>query len=59
VDKSTNYRAFDEPARGCAGLSKAENQWHEMMRTAGSLNLSTINASEILLTTEKLKAVRT
>ncbi|MWF52657.1 Tn3 family transposase, partial [Escherichia coli] len=42
VDKSANYGALDELARGCADLSKAEDQWDEMMRTAGSLKLGTI-----------------
>ncbi|BFI60241.1 DDE transposase (plasmid) [Yersinia pseudotuberculosis] len=48
VDKSANYGALDELARGCADLSKAENQWDEMMRTAGSLKLGTIHASELI-----------
>lgn len=48
VDKSANYGALDELARGCADLSKAEDQWDEMMRTAGSLKLGTIHASELI-----------
>ena len=48
VDKSANYGALDELARRCADLSKAENQWDEMMRTAGSLKLGTIHASELI-----------
>lgn len=48
MDKSANYGALDELARGCADLSKAENQWDEMMRTAGSLKLGTIHASELI-----------
>ena len=48
VDKSANYGALDDLARGCADLSKAENQWDEMMRTAGSLKLGTIHASELI-----------
>lgn len=48
VDKSANYGALDELARGCADLSKAEEQWDEMMRTAGSLKLGTIHASELI-----------
>ena len=48
VDKSANYGALDALARGCADLSKAENQWDEMMRTAGSLKLGTIHASELI-----------
>jgi TnpA family transposase len=48
VDKSANYGALDELARGCAYLSKAENEWDEMMRTAGSLKLGTIHASELI-----------
>lgn len=54
VDKSANYGALDTLdaldalARGCADLSKAENQWDEMMRTAGSLKLGTIHASELI-----------
>ncbi|WP_442780975.1 Tn3 family transposase, partial [Citrobacter sp. R1] len=31
-----------------ADLSKAEDQWDEMMRTAGSLKLGTIHASELI-----------
>ncbi|MDZ0125724.1 Tn3 family transposase, partial [Klebsiella pneumoniae] len=48
VDKSANYGALDALARGCADLSKVENQWDEMMRTAGSLKLGTIHASELI-----------
>lgn len=48
MDKSADYGALDELARGCADLSKAENQWDEMMRTAGSLKLGTIHASELI-----------
>lgn len=48
VDKSANYGALDALARGCAELSKAENLWDEMMRTAGSLKLGTIHASELI-----------
>lgn len=48
VDKSANYGALDELPRGCADLSKAEDQWDEMMRTAGSLKLGTIHASELI-----------
>jgi TnpA family transposase len=48
VDKSANYGALDELARGCADLSKAEYQWDEMMRAAGSLKLGTIHASELI-----------
>ncbi|MDQ1212584.1 TnpA family transposase [Pantoea anthophila] len=48
VDKSENYGALDELARGCADLAKAEDQWDEMMRTAGSLKLGTIHASELI-----------
>ncbi|MEL5558474.1 Tn3 family transposase [Serratia ureilytica] len=48
VNKSANYGALDELARGCADLSKAEDQWDEMMRTAGSLKLGTIHASELI-----------
>lgn len=48
MDKSANYGALDELARGCADLSKAEDQWDEMMRTAGSLKLGTIHASELI-----------
>ncbi|HDL7024491.1 TPA: Tn3 family transposase, partial [Yersinia enterocolitica] len=48
VDKSANYGVLDALARGCADLSKAENQWDEMMRTAGSLKLGTIHASELI-----------
>ncbi|HGM6668107.1 TPA: Tn3 family transposase [Serratia marcescens] len=48
LDKSANYGALDELARGCADLSKAEDQWDEMMRTAGSLKLGTIHASELI-----------
>lgn len=31
-----------------ADLSKAENEWDEMMQTAGSLKLGTIHASELI-----------
>lgn len=48
VHKSANYGALDELARGCVDLSKAEDQWDEMMRTAGSLKLVTIHASELI-----------
>nr|AWF77820.1 Mobile element protein [Enterobacter cloacae] len=48
MDKSANYGALDELARGCADLSKAEDQWDEMMRTAGSLKLGTIQASVLV-----------
>lgn len=48
MDKSANYGALDALTRGCADLSKAENQWDEMMRTAGSLKLGTIHASELI-----------
>lgn len=41
-------RLLDELARGCAELSKAEDQRDEMMRTAGSLKLGTIHASELI-----------
>ncbi len=44
LDKSANYGALDALARGCADLSKAENQWDEMMRTAGSLRLGLQNS---------------
>ena len=43
VDKSANYGALDELARGCADLLKAEDQWDEMMRTADALKLGTIH----------------
>lgn len=43
-----NYGALDALARGCADLSKAENQWEDMLRTAGSLKLGTIHASELI-----------
>lgn len=48
TDKSAYYGVLDELARGCADLSKAENEWDEMMRTAGSLKLGTIHASELI-----------
>lgn len=48
IDKLANYGALDELARGCADLSKAENQWDEMMRTAGTLKLGAIHTSELI-----------
>nr|AUF80580.1 Mobile element protein [Raoultella ornithinolytica] len=48
ADKAANYGALDELARGCVDLSKIESQWDEMMRTAGSLKLGTIHASELI-----------
>lgn len=48
VNKSANYGVLDKLARGYADLSKAESQWDEMMRTAGSLKLGTIHASELI-----------
>lgn len=48
TDKSAYYGVLDELARGCADLSKAKNEWDEMMRTAGSLKLGTIHASELI-----------
>jgi len=48
VDKLANYGTLNELARGCADLLKAENQCDEMMRTAGSLKLGTIHASELI-----------
>lgn len=41
VDKSADYGSLDDLARSCTDLSKAEEQWDEMMRTAGSLKLGT------------------
>jgi TnpA family transposase len=58
VDKSANYGALDELARGCADLSKAEDQWDEMMRTAGSLKLGTIHASELIRSLLKSSPIR-
>jgi Tn3 transposase DDE domain len=52
VGKSADYGALDELARRYADLSKAEHQWDEMMRTAGSLKLGTIHASELILNNE-------
>ncbi|MFZ3516112.1 transposase, partial [Vibrio harveyi] len=48
VDKSADYGPLDDLARSCTDLSKAEEQWDEMMRTAGSLKLGTIRASELV-----------
>lgn len=48
VNKSANYGVLDKLARGYADLSKAESQWDEMMRAAGSLKLGTIHASELI-----------
>lgn len=48
VNKSANYGVLDKLARGYADLSKTESQWDEMMRTAGSLKLGTIHASELI-----------
>nr|WP_172692830.1 Tn3 family transposase [Enterobacter cloacae]AVE23518.1 Mobile element protein [Enterobacter cloacae] len=48
ADKAANYGALDKLARGCVDLSKIESQWDEMMRTAGSLKLGTIHASELI-----------
>ncbi|GEA21790.1 hypothetical protein VH1807_contig00019-0020 [Vibrio harveyi] len=48
VDKSADYGSLDDLARSCTDLSKAEEQWDEMMRTAGSLKLGTIRASELV-----------
>lgn len=58
VDKSANYGALDELARGCVDLSKAEDQWDEMMRTAGSLILGTIHASELIRSLLKSAPIR-
>ncbi|WP_261628347.1 Tn3 family transposase, partial [Escherichia coli] len=48
VNKSANYGVLDKLARGYADLSKAESQWDEMMRTAGSLKLGTIHAPDLI-----------
>nr|WP_172694142.1 Tn3 family transposase [Enterobacter cloacae]QEQ69324.1 Mobile element protein [Enterobacter cloacae] len=48
ADKAANYGALDKLARGCVDLSKIESHWDEMMRTAGSLKLGTIHASELI-----------
>lgn len=48
VDKSADYGPLDDLARSCTDLSKAEEQWDEMMRTAGSLKLGAIHASELV-----------
>lgn len=48
VDKSAAYGPLDDLARSCTTLSKAKEQWDEMMRTVGSLKLGTIRASELV-----------
>lgn len=48
ADKIVYYGTLNTLARGHADLSKAEAQWEEMMRTAGSLKLGAINASELI-----------
>lgn len=48
ANKSANYGALNELARGILHLKKVHQHWDDMMRTAGSLKLGTIRASELI-----------
>jgi TnpA family transposase len=50
INKEANYGALNDLARGIIDPNKIIQHWDDMMRTAGSLKLGTIHASELIKT---------
>lgn len=50
VDKSADYGALNDIARGQIKIHRIEQHWDDMMRIAGSLKLGTVHASELIRT---------
>jgi TnpA family transposase len=50
IDKSADYGALNDIARGNVKLDIIEENWDDMLRMAGSLKLGTIRASELIKT---------
>ncbi len=50
IDKEADYGMLNELARGCAKPQKIVQHWDDMLRTAGSLKLGTVHASELIRT---------
>lgn len=55
IDKNASYGALNKLARGCVNTNRIEQQWDDMIRTAGSLKLGTIQASELIRSLLKSK----
>jgi len=48
IDKSADYGALNDPARGCANPQRIEQHWDDVLRIAGSLRFGTIQASDLI-----------
>lgn len=48
IDKDADYGILNDLARGHANTRRIEQYWDDMMRTAGSLKLGAIQASELI-----------
>ena len=48
IDKSADYGALNDLARGCANPKLIEQHWDDVLRIAGSLKLGTIQASDLI-----------
>ncbi len=48
IDKDADYGILNDLARGHANTHRIEQHWDDMMRTAGSLKLGIVQASELI-----------
>jgi len=48
IDKDADYGILNEIARGNAKTERIEEHWDDMLKTAGSLKLGTVHASELI-----------
>ncbi len=48
IDKKADYGILNDIARGHINTNKIEQHWDDMIRTAGSLKLGTVKASELI-----------